>query len=154
MQFISNIRFWLFIFDKTEWQSNCRKRNCPSNATRHLLLSMKSELWTKVIHYASRIHWLKKPIAFAFNLRFYLATLFRKGLISCLPVRTAQAQPKLFARLRVARWNGMSWSKESWPTDLLPGKSPRAYPGGGGTPIHCLYGYVPPNGVVILKLLI
>ena len=26
--------------------------------------------------------------------------------------------------------------------------------GGGGTPIHCLYGYVPPNGVVILNLLI
>ena len=25
--------------------------------------------------------------------------------------------------------------------------------GGGGTPIHYLYGYVPPNGVVILKLL-
>ena len=24
---------------------------------------------------------------------------------------------------------------------------------GGGTPIHYLYGYVPPNGVVILKLL-
>ena len=24
--------------------------------------------------------------------------------------------------------------------------------GGGGTPIHYLYGYVPPNGVVILKL--
>ena len=36
MQFISNIRFWLFISDKTEWQSNCRKRNCPSNATRHV----------------------------------------------------------------------------------------------------------------------
>ena len=27
-------------------------------------------------------------------------------------------------------------------------------PGGGGTPIHFLYGYVPPKGVVILKLLI
>ena len=27
-------------------------------------------------------------------------------------------------------------------------------PGGGGTPIHYLYGYVPPNGVMILKLLI
>ena len=27
-------------------------------------------------------------------------------------------------------------------------------PGGGGTPIHYLYEYVPPNGVVILKLLI
>ena len=27
-------------------------------------------------------------------------------------------------------------------------------PGGRGTPIHYLYGYVPPNGVVILKLLI
>ena len=27
-------------------------------------------------------------------------------------------------------------------------------PGGGGTPVHYLYGYVPPNGVVILKLLI
>ena len=26
--------------------------------------------------------------------------------------------------------------------------------GGGGTPIHYLYGYVLPNGVVILKLLI
>ena len=26
--------------------------------------------------------------------------------------------------------------------------------GGGGTPIHYLYGYVSPNGVVILKLLI
>ena len=26
--------------------------------------------------------------------------------------------------------------------------------GGGGTPIHYLYGYVPSNGVVILKLLI
>ena len=26
--------------------------------------------------------------------------------------------------------------------------------GGGGTPTHYLYGYVPPNGVVILKLLI
>ena len=25
---------------------------------------------------------------------------------------------------------------------------------GRGTPIHFLYGYVPPNGVVILKLLI
>ena len=27
-------------------------------------------------------------------------------------------------------------------------------PGGGGTPIHYLYGDVPPNGFVILKLLI
>ena len=27
-------------------------------------------------------------------------------------------------------------------------------PGGGGTPINYLYGYVPPKGVVILKLLI
>ena len=27
-------------------------------------------------------------------------------------------------------------------------------PGGGGTPIHYLYGYMPPKGVVILKLLI
>ena len=26
--------------------------------------------------------------------------------------------------------------------------------GGGGTPMHYLYGYVPPKGVVILKLLI
>ena len=27
-------------------------------------------------------------------------------------------------------------------------------PGGGGTPTHYLYGYVLPNGVVILKLLV
>ena len=47
----------------------------------------------------------KKSIAFAFNLRFYRATLFRKDLFGCLPVRTAQAQPELFVRLRVARWN-------------------------------------------------
>ena len=26
--------------------------------------------------------------------------------------------------------------------------------GGGGTPIHYLYGYVPPNGIVILKLMV
>ena len=26
--------------------------------------------------------------------------------------------------------------------------------GGGGTPIHTIYRYVPPNGVVILKLMI
>ena len=26
--------------------------------------------------------------------------------------------------------------------------------GGGGTPVHYLFGYVPPKGVVILKLLI
>ena len=30
---------------------------------------------------------------------------------------------------------------------------PRFLPG-GGTPIHYLFGYVPPNGVVILELLI
>ena len=30
----------------------------------------------------------------------------------------------------------------------------RQEPGGGGTPIHYLYGYVQPHGVVILKLLI
>ena len=30
----------------------------------------------------------------------------------------------------------------------------RLQPRGGDTPIHYLYGYVPPNGVVILKLLI
>ena len=28
------------------------------------------------------------------------------------------------------------------------------YNPGGGTPIHYLYGYVPPKGVVILKLLV
>ena len=37
-------------------------------------------------------------------------------------------------------------------TYTVVGVTPRG--GGGGTPIHYLYGYVPPNGVVILKLLI
>ena len=35
-----------------------------------------------------------------------------------------------------------------WTAPQTPGG------GGGGTPIHYLYGYVPPNRVVILKLLI
>ena len=96
MQFISNI---------TEWRSNCRKHNCPSYAIRHvgyrrnLSFEPKSFIMLRVFIDS------KKPIAFAFNLRFYRATLFRKGLFGCLPVRTAQAQPELFVRLRVARWN-------------------------------------------------
>ena len=36
-----------------------------------------------------------------------------------------------------------------FPTVRIPCRS-----GGGGTPIHYLYGYVPPKGVVTLKLLI
>ena len=34
------------------------------------------------------------------------------------------------------------------------GQVKRGPGGGGGTPIHYQYGYVPPKGVVILKLLI
>ena len=34
-----------------------------------------------------------------------------------------------------------------WTAPQTPGGA-----GFGGTPIHYLYGYVPPNGVVILKL--
>ena len=37
---------------------------------------------------------------------------------------------------------------------IARGSSLSESPEGGGTPIHYLYGYVPPNGVVILKLLI
>ena len=41
---------------------------------------------------------------------------------------------------------------------LVPSTDPRfminTRGGGGPTPIHYLYGYVPPKGVVILKLLI
>ena len=39
-----------------------------------------------------------------------------------------------------------------WDTWMFLGNCPGG--GGGGTPIHYLYGYVPPNGVMILKLLI
>ena len=42
--------------------------------------------------------------------------------------------------------------------DKIPFKAIEKYryglPGGGGTPTHYLYGYVPPNGVVIFKLLV
>ena len=41
--------------------------------------------------------------------------------------------------------------KEARVRTLIDASSP---PGGGGTPIHYLYGYVPPKGVVILKLLV
>ena len=77
----------------------------------------------------------KKPIAFAFNLRFYRATLFRKGLISCLPNRTAQALPKLFVRLRVARWNVNIRNvviKRKPANGSSPGEEPKISPGGAG----------------------
>ena len=144
MQFISNIRFWLFIFDKTEWQSNCRKRNCPSNATRHvgyrwnLSFEPKSFIMLRVFIDS------KKPIAFAFNLRFYLATLFWKGLISCLPVRTAQAQPKLFVRLRVACWNVNIRNvviKRKPANGSSLGEEPKSLPGGRGYS-HTLLPYI------------
>ena len=42
-----------------------------------------------------------------------------------------------------------------WPASKLSFYGERSErPGEGGTPIHYLYGYVPLNGVVILKLLI
>ena len=51
----------------------------------------------------------------------------------------------------------MQASKELWfiGTSFRRSKfMPILAGGGGGTPMHYLYGYVPPNGVVILKLLI
>ena len=41
----------------------------------------------------------------------------------------------------------------TWKTQIHDGGHRVIIPGGGGTPIHYLYGYVPPKGVVILKLL-
>ena len=52
------------------------------------------------------------------------------------------------------RDNEESMNKGDDFTDLFEDKIAVSRPGGGGTPIHYLYGYVPPNGVVILKLLI
>ena len=43
------------------------------------------------------------------------------------------------------------WQCEATIIVKSVGKAPG---GGGSTPTHYLYGYVPPNGVVILKLLI
>ena len=40
------------------------------------------------------------------------------------------------------------------PVHIILHLSECCKPGGGGTPIHYLYGYVPPNRVLILKLLI
>ena len=40
------------------------------------------------------------------------------------------------------------------PVNIFTWKKETPPPGGGGTPIHNLYGYVPPKGVVILKLLV
>ena len=79
----------------------------------------------------------KKPIALTFNLRFYSATLFRKGLISCLPVRTAQAQPELFVRLRIARWNVNIRNvviKRKPANGSSPGEEPNSLPPGGVLP--------------------
>ena len=51
------------------------------------------------------------------------------------------------ASVRLWTWQGSANDKNL----VSQGSTPR---GGGGTPIHYLYGYVPPNEVVILKLLI
>ena len=44
-------------------------------------------------------------------------------------------------------------SDKHWPFLLEVARTLYGNPG-EGTPIHYLYGYVPPNGVVILELLI
>ena len=51
------------------------------------------------------------------------------------------------------KW-GVRWGNSEVSFILYPGQNWVNSPGGGGTPIHDLYGYVPPKGVVILKLLI
>ena len=132
MQFISNIRFWLFIFDKTEWQSNCRKRNCPSNTTRHvgyrwnLSFEPKSFIMLRVFIDS------KKPIAFALNLRFNSIVPHFSEMVLLV---VFQSVLRRLSRNCLWGWGshvgmstfGMSWSKESRRTALLPGKSPRAY---------------------------
>ena len=47
----------------------------------------------------------------------------------------------------------LSWLVIPWIPEVYFSRLPTPR-GEGGTPIHYLYGYVPPNGVVILKLLI
>ena len=62
---------------------------------------------------------------------------------------------ELFGQIKLQR---LSHYRGGWAV-VIAGQRPR---GGGGTPIHYqepiitlpIYGYVPPNGVVILKLLI
>ena len=51
----------------------------------------------------------------------------------------------------VAEKNNATFFVITLPLFYVLGSKP---PGGGGTPIHYLYGYVLLNGVVILKLLI
>ena len=48
----------------------------------------------------------------------------------------------------------MTWYLGNERELILSSELKRSPGGGGCTPIHYLYGYVPPNGVVILKLLI
>ena len=56
-----------------------------------------------------------------------------------------------FSPLHTCQLSRIIWESPEYGIDL---PLSRTGPGGGGTPIHYLYGYVPPNGVVILKLLI
>ena len=51
-------------------------------------------------------------------------------------------------------WRDASQLMAKLITPLVNCICQKQVPGGGGTPIHYLYGYVPPKGVVILKLLI
>ena len=74
-----------------------------------------------------------------------------------MSIKKSQEILKCFIDLKNSSWFTMGSENETMLCDTSERTffSSTAGPGGGGgTPIHYLYGLVPPNGIVIVKLLI
>ena len=96
----------------------------------------------------SRVHSCFSSPLRAEALRSSLISRYEEGFDRCSHAQALRRVNKIYEYITLA----IHFVYVSNLRDILVrAKHPR---GGGGTPIHFLYGYVPPNGIVILKLLI
>ena len=86
-----------------------------------------------------------RALVLYFIFRAHYSPLFQNTLSEISAAGAQYCDASVYGRQRLSKV--MKPKDKLWETFQLT-------PGGGGTPIHYLYGYVPPSGVVILKLLV